>query len=471
MPKAAISRKSPDSSPEVPKPKRIRKDVIDVDSDTKATALDTAMTTAYTETVRDHSNLRVITKDPSSIRPLGQQAAERTMGETSARTAPPAWTNQESSSAAVKTRAVLNPRLLSKPAMTNVISPLEERAPGSCLYIEPEPPVVTPQQKLEALKMWKDLLVETGDYLPHQRKPRDVHDKNIKFLSNAMKGFRESKLKGLKALQWEHDQFGPIQRAMHIPRDFCMPDKFFDEVKQNQEVLYHKRCCSMFDFYRMLCVDTPVYNSSIKPPVGANNRGAKTDSRAYRPPKAFHGFSQKPSDNSWGDNQGSLSAPVINPTRLSAEQIESAEDAERRRNAPRRNAPIPEEDDSTGAEDDTALLFADKLLPSDKLKIKRLKKEIFRIQQHTQTQDYLWKRDKAIKAAEAERLAGGLGPVYLAGVRFPWLSDHGQAPRAYDEDKIEEIKEQIEKIMEDNAALCQLEHTAQKGGPRGQGKR
>jgi hypothetical protein len=58
---------------------------------------------------------------------------------------------------------------------------------------------------------------------------------------------------------------------------------------------------------------------------------------------------------------------VINPTRLSAEQIESAEDAERRRNAPRRNAPIPEEDDSTRAEDDTALLFADKLLPSDKL--------------------------------------------------------------------------------------------------------
>jgi hypothetical protein len=78
---------------------------------------------------------------------------------------------------------------------------------------------------------------------------------------------------------------------------------------------------------------------------------------------------------------------------------------------------------------------------------------------------------KAIEAAEAERLAGGLGLVYLAGVKFPWLSDHGQAPRAYDEDKIDEIKEQIEKIMEDNAALCQLEYTAQKGGHRGQGKR
>jgi hypothetical protein len=71
----------------------------------------------------------------------------------------------------------------------------------------------------------------------------------------------------------------------------------------------------------------------------------------------------------------------------------STEKAERRISPPRRNAPIPEEDYSTGTEDEAALLFADKLLPSDKLKIKRLKKEIFRIQQHTQTQDYLWKRD------------------------------------------------------------------------------
>jgi hypothetical protein len=101
--------------------------------------------------------------------------------------------NQESSSAAVKTRAELNPRLLPKPAMTNVIPPPAERAPGSCLYIEPDPPVVTPQQKEEALRMWKDLLMETKDYVPKQHKPRDEHDKNIKFLRNAMKGFRESK--------------------------------------------------------------------------------------------------------------------------------------------------------------------------------------------------------------------------------------------------------------------------------------
>jgi hypothetical protein len=151
VPKTVMSRKSPDSSPEVPKPKRIRTGVINIDSNKKATSLNTSMTTAYTETPRDNANLKVMTKDPSSIRPLGHQAAEQTMGEANSRPAPLAWTNQESSSAAVKTRAELNPRLLLKPVMTNVINPPVERAPGSCLYIEPEPPVMTPQQKLEAL--------------------------------------------------------------------------------------------------------------------------------------------------------------------------------------------------------------------------------------------------------------------------------------------------------------------------------
>jgi hypothetical protein len=140
VPKVAISRKSPDSSPDVPKPKRIKKGAVEVDSDKKAATLDTSMTTAYTETPRDNSNLRVITKDPfSSIRPSGHQAAEQTLEETSACTAPQAWTNQASSNAAVKSRAEVNPRLLPARVMTNAITIPIERAPGSCLYIEPEP--------------------------------------------------------------------------------------------------------------------------------------------------------------------------------------------------------------------------------------------------------------------------------------------------------------------------------------------
>jgi hypothetical protein len=474
VPKSMISRKSPDSSPEVPKPKRIRKEEVEVNRDNKALTLNMSMTTAYTETPRDNSNIRVMTKDPSSIRPPSHhpnlQPTEQTVKETSARAALPAWADQDSTTSAVKSRAVLNPRLLPARVQTNAITIPIERAPGSCAYIEPEPPVITPEQKTEALNMWKFLLKETKDYVPHQHRSHEGHDKNIKFLSSAMKSFRESKVRGLKAMEWTHDRFGPLQNAMNIPKIFCLPDVFFEEAKRNQQVVYHKRCCSLYEFYRLLCTDTPGYVTSIKPPVGASNRGAKTDTRAHRPPKAHHGFSQKPSDNTWGDNQESSSAPVMYPSGLSIEQIESCEDAERRRNAPRRNAPIPSDGDSTEPEDD-GYLFANKLLPSDKLIIKRLKKEIFRIKQHTQSQDYLWKRDKAIKAAEAERLAGGIGPHFLAGVKFPWFSDQGHAPGAYDDDQIDELNEQIERIMDENAKLCQLEYTATKGGPGGQGKR
>ncbi len=40
VPKAAVSRKSPDSSPDVPKPKRIRTEVINVDSEKKTEVQD-----------------------------------------------------------------------------------------------------------------------------------------------------------------------------------------------------------------------------------------------------------------------------------------------------------------------------------------------------------------------------------------------------------------------------------------------
>ncbi len=228
VPRAALSQKSPDSSPEVPRPKRIRTDVINVDSDKRtgtqekevavhkllqtaavrdlqrATGLNTSMTTAYTETPRDNANLMAITKDPLSIRPSGHQTAGPKITETSSHPAPPAWTNQGTSNVAVTARAAeLNPRLIPKPVMTNVINLPAERANGSCRDIEPEPPAITPQQpqqKQEALKMWKNLLMETKDYKPFQHKPRDEYDKNIKFLSNAMKRFRETKLRGLKAM-------------------------------------------------------------------------------------------------------------------------------------------------------------------------------------------------------------------------------------------------------------------------------
>jgi hypothetical protein len=155
-PEAAMSRKSPDSSPEVPRPKRIRTEVINVDSGKDAgvketctviqsaavrnlqtsTGLNTSMTTAYTETSRDNANLMAITKDPLSIRPSGHQSTGPKITETSGHPAPSAWINQGTSNVAVTARVELNPRLIPKPVMTksvmtNVINLTAERAPGS----------------------------------------------------------------------------------------------------------------------------------------------------------------------------------------------------------------------------------------------------------------------------------------------------------------------------------------------------
>ncbi len=64
---------TPESSPELPKPKRSK--IFDVDSrksakveDKGSVKLDTAMTTAYTASMRDKANLLAITKNPLSIR-------------------------------------------------------------------------------------------------------------------------------------------------------------------------------------------------------------------------------------------------------------------------------------------------------------------------------------------------------------------------------------------------------------------
>ena len=111
------------------------------------------------------------------------------------------------------------------------------------------------------------------------------------------------------------------------------------------------------------------------------------------------------------------------------------------------------------------------MIPADKATLMRLNKDIKRIKAQNYSADYLRKRNKAIAAAEAKRLAGKVGPAYLAGVKFPWSSDHGRAPREYDGDQVDQIKEQIDKIKRTNAELCQFEYTATKGGPGGQVKR
>ena len=110
-------------------------------------------------------------------------------------------------------------------------------------------------------------------------------------------------------------------------------------------------------------------------------------------------------------------------------------------------------------------------MPADRELIRKLEKVIRRIKSREYHPSYLSEKAELIAAAETDRLNGGEGPSYLAGVRPPWYPDQGQAPIHYDQHQVEIITARIERIRTNNTVACQLEYTANKGGPGGQARR
>ncbi len=175
-----------------------------------------------------------------------------------------------------------------------------------------------------------------------------------------------------------------------------------------------------------------------------------------------------------------ISAPVIRApviSALSAEQQHASERTHRHRSdMSRSTVPIPGSDNDS-SQDDSDSLFDDKLLPQEKNKIMRLRKEIKRIK-GGQTYPTGYERDRAreIKAADALRLSGEPFPAYLEGVDPPWIG-MGKAQRHYDDNEISKREALIEKIKRLNAEHCQQEHianmpsNARTGGPGGQVQR
>jgi hypothetical protein len=232
-------------------------------------------------------------------------------------------------------------------------------------------------------------------------------------------------------------------------------------------VAYYKRCCPLQDYYRQLCVDTPGYQSCVKASLSLS--GDKIEKVEHRPPKAYHSYSQKPVDDSWGDN-GNSSAKSVNPSALDRDQVDRAEDAERRRNRLPRDAPIPGENESSSEDDGN--MYVDKMLPADKLMIRNLRHNESGIRSGgCPKKRYIEKRDNALATAEVDRLAGKQGPRYLAGIKGPWNTGHGRVFRNYDDHQLVKIQDLIDKIIKQNAELCKLEYTATKGGPGGQVRR
>jgi hypothetical protein len=212
---------------------------------------DNVMTSAYSQSLRDNANLLVMTKDERSLKPTGQEIS----GD-----------KNESS-----TREI------------NVSSSTTQQTYQSDDggYNEPGQPLVTKDQRDKSLKMWKEALIHSNIYAPRLNLQAKEHAQNISFLIAAMVAFRNAKLKGERAHTWEHGQYGPLQKKLHIPRIYCPVDKYFDQVAKYPDAVYNIRCCPLFDYYQMLCRDTPGYVSSIRPPMYGGNSD-KSNPRDYR---------------------------------------------------------------------------------------------------------------------------------------------------------------------------------------------
>jgi hypothetical protein len=287
-----------------------------------------------------------------------------------------------------------------------------------------------------------------------------------------------------------------------------MPADFFREEQIDFNVAYQKRCCSLYDFYNMLSKDSPGFVSKetrrTKKEYPRSSEAVKStrhespvtqDSAKRRVNPSFNPFVhatqpqrqdvqpqrqeaqpqrqdvQPQRQEAQPQRQDVVPFRSTNPSNLDREQRESAEKAEVRRRAPRRNAPIPSDGDDTNTDNETSHLFEDKLSTAEKSRILKLKTEIKRIKSGVYTPSYLKDRERAIKNAESSRSVGGLGPEYLSGVTYPWYSDRGQAPIHYDVHQVELLQSTIDKILENNASMCQLEYTANKQhGPSGQAR-
>ena len=132
--------------------------------------------------------------------------------------------------------------------------------------------LVTKEQKIEALKIWKELLITTNHYQPFIQRTKEEELKAVKVLRSAMNHYRTLRLSGMEKLRTTHNEFQYLQEKYHIPRDFCMPVDFFREEQLDFNVAYNKRCCSVFDFYNMLSIDSPDF-------VDRETRHANRESR------------------------------------------------------------------------------------------------------------------------------------------------------------------------------------------------
>ena len=487
-------------------------------------------TTAYTQSTRDALNMKIVSKDPSSIAtparvrgPMADLSPKAREAYTQAYRHAILSAGPELRSDTAKRVKAANDAGEAAVIQDNLLQVKADKAEVDDKYQakatktyqakaadknqakannkqgrrkdSPAVELVTMEQRMEALKIWKDLLVSTNHYQPFVPRSPEEELKEVKVLRSAMNHFRLLGLTGMKKLRNTHDEFKYLQERYYIPRDFIMPADFFREEQLDFNVAYDKRCCSLHDFYNMLSKDSPGFvskeirraekerpQSSEAVKSSRHESPVTQDSATRRLNPSFNPFvhahtqpqrqeDQPQRQEAQPQRHNVVPLKSTNPSNLDREQRESAEEAEARRRAPRRNAPIPSDGDETNTDGETSHLFKDKLSTAEKSRILKLKTEIKRLKSRIYTPAYLKERERAITSAESSRSVGGLGPEYLEGVAYPWYSDRGQAPIHYDVHQVDLLQSTIDKILENNASMCQLEYTAnKKHGPSGQAR-
>ncbi len=99
------------------------------------------------------------------------------------------------------------------------IRPPQEQSSSQDVY------AATPQQITQALKLWKDRLIKSGDYVPLQHRSHKAYIEKIRILRGAMTDYTSFNPVGSQALTFNHGKFGPLQREYHIPLFYCEPEK------------------------------------------------------------------------------------------------------------------------------------------------------------------------------------------------------------------------------------------------------
>ncbi len=124
------------------------------------------------------------------------------------------------------------------------------------------------------------MLRSTRDYYPDKTQTPEQHLIDLKVLMGAKISFNKNVDTPIARQQWKHQEYGPLQRQYFIPSEYMAPDAFFEKFKNadDNQIVYHKRFCSVSEYYDMLSQDNPQYKKK-----GRKITKANPNPQDYRP--------------------------------------------------------------------------------------------------------------------------------------------------------------------------------------------